>query len=96
MAEFRERAGSRPDRWERAALTREAAADTRAHKTDLGVDVLRSRWEHEAEALGWTGPDVAAELAAFGRADREPAAPATVSEVLDGCRRAGRRGPGPT
>lgn len=85
MAEFRDRQGRDPTAWERAALTREAAADTRGHKTDVGVDVLRSRWKHEAEALGWTGPDVVAELVAASRAAvAEPAAPATVSEVLDG------------
>ena len=86
VAEFRERQGRDPTAWERAALTREAAADTRAHKTDVGVAALRSRWEHEAEALGWTGPDVAAELAAFGRGatERPAPAPVTVSEVLDG------------
>ena len=84
VAGFRDRQSRDPTAWERAAMTREAAADTRAHKTDLDVDVLRSQWEHEAEALGWTGPDVAAALAAVGRADRESAAPATVSEVLDG------------
>ena len=57
VAEFRERQGRDPTAWERAALTREAAADTRAHKTDVGVAVLRSRWQHEADALGWTGPE---------------------------------------
>jgi conjugative relaxase-like TrwC/TraI family protein len=83
VAEFRERQGRDPTTWERAALTREAAADTRSHKTDAGVEVLRSRWEHEAEALGWTGPDLAAELAAFGRGATDRPAPTTVSEVLD-------------
>jgi conjugative relaxase-like TrwC/TraI family protein len=83
---FRERQGRDPTAWERAALTREAAADTRAHKTDLSVAVLQSRWDHEAQLVGWTGPDVAAELAAFGRGAAERPAPAsvTVSEVLDG------------
>jgi conjugative relaxase-like TrwC/TraI family protein len=83
---FRERQGRDPTAWERAALTRESAADTRAHKTDVGVAALRSRWEHEAQALGWTGPVVAAELAAFGRGARDwPATtPVTVSDVLDG------------
>ena len=34
VAEFRERQGRDPTAWERAALTREAAVDTRAHKSD--------------------------------------------------------------
>ena len=68
VVEFRSRQGRDPTAWERAALTREAAADTRVHKTDLSADVLRSRWEHEAGLLGWAGPEVVAELVAFGRA----------------------------
>ena len=36
--EFRDREGRDPSRWERAALTREAAADTRAAKTDASAD----------------------------------------------------------
>jgi len=63
VAGFRERQGRDPTAWERAALTREAAADTRVRKTDVGVDALRSRWEDEAATLGWTGPDFVAELA---------------------------------
>ncbi len=49
--EFREREGRDPTRWERAALTREAATDTRAHKTGNGVTDLRTRWTGEAAAL---------------------------------------------
>ena len=41
-------------RWERAALCREASADTRAHKTGNGVADLRTRWAAEAAELGWT------------------------------------------
>jgi hypothetical protein len=88
IADFWERQGRDPTAWERAALTREAAADTRAHKTDLGVGELRSRWEQEADALGWTAPDITAELAGFGRRPTDRPAPeptpVTVSEVLDG------------
>ena len=38
--EFRLRQGRDPTRWERAALSREASADTRAHKTGHGVSDL--------------------------------------------------------
>ena len=37
VTEFQGRQGRDPTAWERAALTREAAADTRAHKTDVGA-----------------------------------------------------------
>ena len=52
--EFREREGRDPTRWERAALTREAAATHGAHKTGNGVTDLRTRWTAEAAQLGWT------------------------------------------
>jgi conjugative relaxase-like TrwC/TraI family protein len=56
MAEFRDREGRDPSRWERAALTREAASDTRGTKTGASVDHLSSAWREEAAELGWT-PD---------------------------------------
>jgi conjugative relaxase-like TrwC/TraI family protein len=49
--EFRARQGRDPTRWERAALCREASADTRRHKSGVGVPDLRTRWESEAPAL---------------------------------------------
>jgi conjugative relaxase-like TrwC/TraI family protein len=52
--EFRDREGRDPSRWERAALTREAAGDTRATKTHVSTADLSSRWRDEATALGWT------------------------------------------
>ncbi len=53
VAEFRRREGRDPTGWERAALTREASADTRAHKTGRDVADLRTRWRDEAGAIGW-------------------------------------------
>ena len=53
--EFRTRQGREPTRWEHAALTREAAVDTRAHKSGNGVADLQSRWLDEAAAVGWDG-----------------------------------------
>ena len=55
VEEFHAREGRDPTRWERAALCREAAADTRAHKTSHGVADLRTRWQAEAAEVGWTG-----------------------------------------
>jgi conjugative relaxase-like TrwC/TraI family protein len=80
--EFREREGRDPTRWERAALTREAAADTRAHKTGNGVTDLRTRWTGEASQLGWTAGRLTAEIEAAGR-DRVPEDPTRIEEVID-------------
>ena len=61
VTEFRERRGRDPTAWERAALTREAAADhAGAQDRCRRRRFLRSRWEHVVEAFGWTGPDVVA------------------------------------
>ena len=42
LDEFRSRQGREPTRWERAALTREASADTRSAKSGHGAPDLRS------------------------------------------------------
>jgi conjugative relaxase-like TrwC/TraI family protein len=52
--EFCDREGRDPSRWERAALTREAAGDTRATKTHASTADLSAQWRDEATALGWT------------------------------------------
>ena len=65
--EFRTRQGRDPTRWEHAALTREAAVDTRAHKSGNGVADLRSRWLDEAAAVGWDAPALIDQLLAAGR-----------------------------
>ncbi len=54
VSAFREREGRDPSRWERAALTREAAQDSRAAKTQASATSLAQRWADEATALGWT------------------------------------------
>ena len=56
IAEFYEREGRDPTPWEKAALTREAAADTRVRKTDRPVSELRPGWIDDAADLGIT-PD---------------------------------------
>lgn len=56
VAEFRGREGRDPTRWERAALTREAAQDSRVDKSHSSTSDLTGGWSDEATALGWT-PD---------------------------------------
>ena len=80
---FHAREGRDPTRWERAALCREAAADTRAHKTGHGVSDLRTRWQTEAAEVGWTARRLVAEAGAAGR-DRVEPLRLTVGEVVDG------------
>jgi len=78
--EFRGRQGRDPTRWERAALTREAAADSRAGKTGAGHETLAARWHDEAAAHGWTPAQLSAEVRAT-----TPPAPSmpTVPDVLE-------------
>ena len=56
--DFIERQGREPSQWERAALTREAAVDTRTKKTGTAVDDLIVRWSDEAASIGWSWPDI--------------------------------------
>jgi conjugative relaxase-like TrwC/TraI family protein len=80
--EFRARQGRDPTRWERAALCREASADTRHHKTGVAVPDLRTRWETEAASVGWTADRLVTELAAAGRS-RGEVPQVTVEQVVD-------------
>ena len=54
LDDFRHREGREPSRWERAALTREASADTRSRKSGNGAADLTTRWQTEAADAGWT------------------------------------------
>jgi conjugative relaxase-like TrwC/TraI family protein len=54
LTDFLVRERRDPTRFERAALGREAAVDTRGHKTGNGVADLRSRWLDEAAEIGYT------------------------------------------
>ncbi|MGE0306549.1 MAG: MobF family relaxase [Acidimicrobiia bacterium] len=81
---FRDREGRDPTRWERAALTREASADTRGHKTGNGVADLHTRWTSEAAALGWTAVGVVDSVTAVGRElNAEPTPRATVAQIVE-------------
>jgi conjugative relaxase-like TrwC/TraI family protein len=84
VAEFADREGRDPTTWERAALTREASADTRTHKTGNGVRDLRPRWADEAAQLDWTpGRLVAAIETASVDRNRTRGKTITVEEVVD-------------
>jgi len=79
---FREREGRDPTRWERAAIAREAAEDSRATKSGAAVDDLTDGWRQEAQALGWTGDRLIEQVRAIGR-DAPATEPPTVAAVLD-------------
>ncbi len=72
ITEFRDREGRDPSRWERAALTREAAKDTRAAKTQASTADVERDWHDEAAALGWTPTRLTAALRAAARGPCRP------------------------
>jgi conjugative relaxase-like TrwC/TraI family protein len=84
ITDFRGRQGRDPSRWERAALTREAASDTRDAKTGRSASDLAGAWCEEAAALGWTADRVATSMRVAARATpaREPVTLAGVIELL--------------
>lgn len=79
---FREREGRDPSRWERAAICREAAADSRQSKTETPVADLATRWRAEADAIGWTPERLVAELTR-ARPPGPSTATVTVDQVVD-------------
>ncbi len=82
--EFRQRQGRDPTTWERAALTREASADTRPHKTGKPLSDLTARWQGEAAALGWTPLRLMTQIGTVGRdLAQRPAPTVTVEQVID-------------
>jgi len=82
VAEFTAREGRDPTRWERAVLGREAAADTRGHKTGHGVADLRSRWRQEASDLGIT-PELLTESIAEEAREVPLVEAVSVTDVID-------------
>jgi len=80
---FRETEGRDPTRWERAAIAREAAADSRRDKTGAAVTDLRQVWRDEAAVLGWTPARLTSVLTTGSARRAGPHAPLTVEEVLD-------------
>jgi len=82
LFEFRDRQGRDPTRWERAALTREAAVDTRSHKSGAGAQDLRSRWLAEAAEVGWTPRRLSDAVADSPVVERAPPQ-VTVERIVD-------------
>ena len=81
VMEFEDREGRAPSRFERAAIEREAAADTRVKKTGTAAAELRTVWRQEAQDLGFTPRGVIDAVNASGRAQSEPAK-TTVAEIV--------------
>ncbi len=83
LAEFWTREGRDPTPKERGALGRQAALDTRTHKTGTDPTDLRERWRDEAAGIGVTADGLAdsiAEAAAF----ELPLPSTTVEQVVAG------------
>lgn len=76
LQRFEAREGREPTPFERSAMERDAAIDTRGRKTGLTVTELRDRWLGEAKELGITPQRLTAGILAAGR-DPEP--PQTVA-----------------
>ena len=70
VAEFYRREGRDPTDWEKAALTREAAADTRVHKSSRPVDELRAGWLENAADIGVTPENLLLAVHEAGRAQQ--------------------------
>jgi conjugative relaxase-like TrwC/TraI family protein len=82
LAEFYTREGRDPTPKERGALGREAAADTRRHKTGAATPDLRAIWTAEAAAVGVDADSLTAGIVAAGR-ERPYVGRVTVAEVID-------------
>ncbi len=82
VAEFRQREGRHPSKFEHAALEREAAADTRLHKSANGVPDLPTRWRGEAAGIGITAESLGQSIAQAARSVSTPVK-VTVAEVID-------------
>ena len=82
LDEFRHREGREPSPKERAALEREASADTRGRKSGLGVADLATRWQGEAAEVGWTVERLV-EGVQRAAADRSPTDSLTVTDVVE-------------
>ncbi len=82
VADFVQREGRHPTRFEHAALEREAAADTRARKAVNGVPDLPARWRNEAAGMGITTESLGASIHAAARATAQPVK-VSVAEVIE-------------
>ena len=80
--EFRDREGRYPVALERAALTREASADTRSRKSGHGVTDLATRWQAEAAEADWS-IDRLEEVIHQAAINRVSAGTLTVGEIVE-------------
>lgn len=83
VGEFREREGRDPTRWERAALTRESAEDSRDKKTGSAASALSSRWSDEAAALAWTPERALSSMRTAARTAPVAHPTLTVADVIE-------------
>ena len=83
LDEFRHREGRDPSPKERAAMDREASADTRGRKSGLGVADLATRWQGEAADVGWTVEQLV-ERVERAAGDRSPTDSLTVTRRRGG------------
>ena len=83
LDEFRQREGREPSRFERAALEREASADTRSRKSGHGAADLATRWRTEAAEVGWSVDRLDDAIEHAARNPR-PVDAVTVDEVVRG------------
>jgi conjugative relaxase-like TrwC/TraI family protein len=81
IGDFEAREGRAPSRFERAAIEREAAADTRVKKTGTAAAELRAAWRQEAKDLGYTPRSVIDAVNHAGRVQPEPEK-TTVAEIV--------------
>jgi conjugative relaxase-like TrwC/TraI family protein len=82
VADFRQREGRHPTKFEHAALEREAAADTRLRKAAQGVTDLPTRWRSEAASIGVTAESLGQSIAQAARSVSPPVK-VSVAEVIE-------------
>ena len=81
LAVFDRRERREPSPFERAAMEREAAVDTRGHKTGITVTDLRPRWQTEAKGLGITPASLNQGIRTASR-EAEPVQHATAADII--------------
>jgi conjugative relaxase-like TrwC/TraI family protein len=83
IEDFTTRQGRDPNQWELGALKREAAVDTRAHKSGNGVADLVTRWDDEAASVGWDAHALVDVLNAESVDHTEPPPTISVEQLVD-------------
>ncbi len=81
LAVFDRRERREPSPFERAAMEREAAVDTRGRKTGMTVTDLRPRWQTEAKELGITPASLNQGIRTAGR-EAEPIQHTTAADIM--------------